>query len=594
MKFPKRNIDVSEYQNEVKALLGDTDCAIFIDTNILSQLYRLNDKARQDFYKWVESCGDRFHIPTWVIHEYSDKIYNGNIKDYLSELSKIKTYTKEFGNITDFVKGYVGESLLRGSAYQDKTEELKKDIDDIASTLERISKAITNNLTEHQNTVHEEIVKKLESKVLSSDIFSAVSNAGNIFSQRSHNRIPPGYKDSTKEENSAGDYIIWTEILQFCKNNGVTKAILITRDMKTDIVYAPNTQVADGIPIKLDDKRIKIAKPCLIHEFYTQTQSDCFHVIDFKTFVKVFASQYKDLALSFQLAIAEEEKENAEVVTIETVPNNEVKKEQKDKELNKEDDAVKEVVPKQDIQYLGTAISDGQYDSEANTGCMDEFITQLKTYNWYVQNPAIDKIIKVQKLRSPDTIENRTSIFVLGRNIVQAAEGSSGNAIMYMENIRIYIKEWDEVFKQAMIDGMLFEVFFNSEGKIRSNEFKAQFFEDIMTNIQKLNLANPYKFINDKISKVDTRFVPLVGDDKEYTFVFAIDHDGRTTSLRCNERDISNTFKRSWRFQFSYKEDVKGALASYYGILKKYINVDGIPEGVDVITYIEEPVEFPF
>ena len=70
-EIPKRNIDVSEYQSEVKALLGDTDCTIFIDTNILSQLYRLNDKARQVFYKWVESCGDRFHIPTWVIHEYS-------------------------------------------------------------------------------------------------------------------------------------------------------------------------------------------------------------------------------------------------------------------------------------------------------------------------------------------------------------------------------------------------------------------------------------------------------------------------------------------------------------------------------------------
>ncbi len=93
MKFPKRNIDVSEYQNEVKAVLGDNECAIFIDTNILSQLYRLNDLARQDFYTWVESCGARFHIPAWVIHEYSDKIYKGNIKDYLSELSKINSYT---------------------------------------------------------------------------------------------------------------------------------------------------------------------------------------------------------------------------------------------------------------------------------------------------------------------------------------------------------------------------------------------------------------------------------------------------------------------------------------------------------------------
>lgn len=51
MKFPKQNIDISEYYSEIKALLGDNDCAIFIDTNILSQLYRLNDKARQDFYK---------------------------------------------------------------------------------------------------------------------------------------------------------------------------------------------------------------------------------------------------------------------------------------------------------------------------------------------------------------------------------------------------------------------------------------------------------------------------------------------------------------------------------------------------------------
>ena len=405
----------------------------------------------------------------------------GNIKDYLSELSKINSYTNDFNNIADFVKGYIGESLLRGSVYQDKTEDLKADIDDISSKLERISKAITRNLTKHQNTVHEEIVKQLESKVLPSDVFSVVNNAGDIFSQRSHNRIPPGYKDSAKDENSAGDYIIWSEILQFCKDNSVKKAILITRDVKSDIVYAPTSQIADGVPIRSDDKRIKIAKPCLIHEFYTQTGSDCFYVIDFKTFVKIYASQYKALALSFQLAIAEEEKEHAEVTS-----SNEVNIEQPNIEFTKVEDPAKEDALKQNELYCGTAIADGQYDSEAKTGCMDDLITQLRTYNWYVQNPAIDKIIKERKLNVPDTIENRSSVFVLGRNIVQSAEGSSGNAIMYMENIHRYVKEWDDVFKQALIDGMLFEVFFDSEGKIRKNEFKAQFYEDIMTNVPKL------------------------------------------------------------------------------------------------------------
>ena len=593
MKFPKRYIDVFEYQSEIKALLGDNDCAIFIDTNIISQLYRLNDAARQDFYNWVKSCGDRFHIPVWVIHEYSDKIYHNKTTDYLSELSKIKQYSNDFSNISNFVKGYVGESLLVGSIYQGKVQDLKDEIDAIEDSLKKISTAISKNIAKHQSTVHEEIVKQLEGRILDTDIFSIVGNADYIFCQRSNNRIPPGYKDNAKEENRVGDYIIWTEILHYCKKNNVKKVILITRDMKTDITYFPDNQTVEGYRPAGNTETIRVAKNSLVHEFYTYTQSDQFKIIDFKTFVKIFASQYKELALSFQLAIAEEEKESA-AAKAETSLNDEVKIEEKHTGLHKDEGDVNEVVPQQDTPYSGTAISDGQYNNEANTGCMDEIITQLKTYNWYVQNPAIDKIIKTHKLSVPNTIENKSSVFVLGRNIVQAAEGSSGNAIMFMENISIYIKEWADVFKQAMIDGMLFEVFFNSEGQIRQNEFKAHFFEDIMTNVQKLGLASPYKFINDRISKVDSRFVPLVGDDEEYTFVFTIDHDGKTTNLQCNGCDISNTFKRSWRFQFAYKEDVKGALASYYGILKKYINVDGIPEGLDVIAYIEEPMELPF
>ena len=593
MKFPKRYIDVFEYQSEIKALLGDNDCAIFIDTNIISQLYRLNDAARQDFYNWVKSCGDRFHIPVWVIHEYSDKIYHNKTTDYLSELSKIKQYSNDFSNISNFVKGYVGESLLVGSIYQGKVQDLKDEIDASEDSLIKISTAISKNIAKHQSTVHEEIVKQLEGRILDTDIFSIVGNADYIFCQRSNNRIPPGYKDNAKEENRVGDYIIWTEILHYCKKNNVKKVILITRDMKTDITYFPDNQTVEGYRPAGNTETIRVAKNSLVHEFYTYTQSDQFKIIDFKTFVKIFASQYKELALSFQLAIAEEEKESA-AAKAETSLNDEVKIEEKHTGLHKDEGDVNEVVPQRDTPYSGTAISDGQYNNEANTGCMDEIITQLKTYNWYVQNPAIDKIIKTHKLSVPNTIENKSSVFVLGRNIVQAAEGSSGNAIMFMENISIYIKEWADVFKQAMIDGMLFEVFFNSEGQIRQNEFKAHFFEDIMTNVQKLGLASPYKFINDRISKVDSRFVPLVGDDEEYTFVFTIDHDGKTTNLQCNGCDISNTFKRSWRFQFAYKEDVKGALASYYGILKKYINVDGIPEGLDVITYIEEPMELPF
>ena len=91
-----------------------------------------------------------------------------------------------------------------------------------------------------------------------------------------------------------------------------------------------------------------------------------------------------------------------------------------------------------------------------------------------------------------------------------------------------------------------------------------------------------------------SRFVPSVGDGEEYNFVFTVDASGKTTNLQCNGRDISDSFKRSRRFQFVDKEDASGALASYYGILKNKVKVDGLPEEVDVITYIEDPVELPF
>lgn len=93
MKFPIHRLDIDKYLDKIKNLLSDKECYFFIDTNVISQLYRLNDNARSDFYKWVEDCGNRFFIPTWVIHEYSKIIYSQQTDEYFSELSKIKQYS---------------------------------------------------------------------------------------------------------------------------------------------------------------------------------------------------------------------------------------------------------------------------------------------------------------------------------------------------------------------------------------------------------------------------------------------------------------------------------------------------------------------
>lgn len=65
MRFPKQEIDIDAYIKLLSNLLSNEECEIFIDTNIISQLYRLNEDARKDLYRWIDSCKRRSHVPVW-------------------------------------------------------------------------------------------------------------------------------------------------------------------------------------------------------------------------------------------------------------------------------------------------------------------------------------------------------------------------------------------------------------------------------------------------------------------------------------------------------------------------------------------------
>ena len=114
MRFPKAELDLDEYRQIIGNLLADEDCHLFIDTNIISQLYKLNDKAREDFFNWVSSVSSRFHIPSWVVHEYQKRYVSQKTKEYLTELEN-GDVVKRLKNLSVFAKGYVSDSLLDGS-----------------------------------------------------------------------------------------------------------------------------------------------------------------------------------------------------------------------------------------------------------------------------------------------------------------------------------------------------------------------------------------------------------------------------------------------------------------------------------------------
>jgi len=607
MRFPKQELDIDAYFEKIKHLLIDPHCHIFIDTNIISQLYRLNENARKDFYNWVDTCSSRFHIPNWSVHEYSNRVTTQNTKDYLSELTKAKTSSKELKNIGKFLKAYVGDSLLTGSNYAGKMQELFDDMENVSSKFEKISTAINLGLKQHQLNVHKEVLDKLETYILDSNIYSTLENLAFEADLRFDGKVPPGFKDSDKETNRIGDLVIWKEILEYCKGNkpedGKIKAVFISRDIKPDMVYRPINQLKNGHTVK-EENKVEIAHESLVGEFKLATESEEYYLISFYTLVQILAPQYRNLAVSFQIATEPEnfilETEVTEIMVQETEQMESTNVEIAESIPCSPEETIPETaVPNE--TYSIYALEDEKYDTSKSNyvQSINQVIEELRSYNWYRQNPAIERLNTFGLEYNDDCSQQfKDMLFVLGRNILQSAIGSSGYAIEFIENLHSHINNWKTPIKSALIDGILFEIFFDSKGMIRKKRFKADYINEIVTSINQMGLVVPYCFINTQLtSKNEGRFVPEFGLDKKYKFEFEFNiiepnvsypGDVITNSLKIDGVDVSDTFKDDYRHLFSSCENLKYTLSIYYGIPTENIELEQIDEKIKAVGFIYE------
>ena len=123
--------------------------------------------------------------------------------------------------------------------------------------------------------------------------------------------------------------------------------------------------------------------------------------------------------------------------------------------------------------YSPEAIADVNFKTE-KTSFAAKTLSALKSYNWYKQNPAI-MALNTEIVRAMSIDE----MFVIGRNILQAADGSSGSAFNFINEFEEKTRGWPEAQTRAIFDGMLFEVFFDSEGLPRKY-LKSDFLDELV------------------------------------------------------------------------------------------------------------------
>lgn len=157
------------------------------------------------------------------------------------------------------------------------------ELETITTNLRVISNALgSNEIQKVKLKVHQEMVEKFQAIALDSKIVNLLENFGMYYSFRYEHKYPPGFKDSNKEYNSAGDLLLWQEILQYSKEQEIKKVVLVTRDMKKDFVYAPKQIKENGIVKSNSQNKIKIADERLVDEFRSVVGTETFYIINFQ------------------------------------------------------------------------------------------------------------------------------------------------------------------------------------------------------------------------------------------------------------------------------------------------------------------------
>ena len=136
-------------------------------------------------------------------------------------------------------------------------------------------------------------------------------------------------------------------------------------------------------------------------------------------------------------------------------------------------------------------------------------IEGLKSHDWYTQNPALDGFTEAQMAKA-----SVDSLFVVGRNVYQAACGGSRSASRFIKNFASLASTLPSEKWRALLDGMLFEVFFDSQGEIR-NEVKNDAFEKVFALQCFPSLAESFDFISECVIPFSERFHVQPGRNRE-------------------------------------------------------------------------------
>jgi hypothetical protein len=531
MQLPDLELDLKVFREQLAAVLRAPDTHIFIDTSVMIWLYRLGASARDNFVNWVSDSNykPRVHIPVWAMHEFLGKVQDGANNVFFPHASAVKALGGVEEKIKSAVSLLIDEQLLKQHHIAKTRESYLLRIDRIFRILNAAVSPLKAKFSAEE--IHQTLFPLFNELALKSDIFKDLSDLRRGYLARSEGRVPPGFEDQRKAKltdqfdvsgellhagaNRFGDLVFWEEAVTYCKTAKAKCCVVLSNDVKRDWIYQPNKYKDLDGRVKSNNSgnslsRVYVASPLLKHEIELRAGTKDLFVISAFQLVPILVQQLAlpidDLARAVQVDFA------ATTVVSELAVQLDVKSESIDST-----ESVAEPVPSSTgeahaglhVKMIAgssitvSALADKDYGGGPDRQ-VDAVIADLKSHNWYVQNPAIDRARKIlpQSSASPD------QIFVLGRNFYQAACGGANEARNYIQNLWIETVLLSDASANILVAGMFCEAYFGPRGSVRPKP-KSGALRFLLAVQSNSRFKAAIDFINDALKPLDTRFLLL-------------------------------------------------------------------------------------
>lgn len=164
-----------------------------------------------------------------------------------------------------------------------------------------------------------------------------------------------------------------------------------------------------------------------------------------------------------------------------------------------------QMVASPQIPYKEDVVRDAEYNE---VGEVADLINEIRISDYNRQNPAIDKLFSK---KATDLDKNQQ--FIFGRNLLQSSS-MSYSAQHFMSslssNLRKYLTTDGE---NHVLNGILFEIYFDSHGDFRETGLKRYYFDTIMALRKRPEYNKSFQFIRTVLSPYSESIIYKIPED---------------------------------------------------------------------------------